>query len=580
MGDDLFKMKYNFIDNKLVFAGRYQDQTLNYMAMELTIDTSANPIQSKIFGAPGTTGNFFIDVAFFGNNYLFSGGASTNGGMIVQTDGQGNTGCAANSINWQNANFTPNTFSTGIYHGGMNFTFTTYNANYINNPITSTLTCYACSDVIMNTNISACQSYFVGGALQVSSGIYYDTLAATGGCDSIIVTNLTISQNPSIANAGSNQNICNNASSINANTATTGTGMWSVISGGGTIVDINDPTTGVNNLSTGNNVLRWTISNGTCTSSFDEVSIFVGTPTSSILNEIGCDSLTINNNTYFASGTYTQTLQNAAGCDSTISINLTIINSSSNTISESVCNTYTLNNQTYLQSGTYTQTLQNTAGCDSLITLNLTINSADTNVITTSTCNEDFILNNQTYNTSGTFTQLIQTTAGCDSTIIIELTIHPAIDTTISVSGITLASNQTNAQYQWWNCISDSIVSGASNFDYTPIINGDYAVIINNNGCADTSACYGIYTVGFNDHKSDLYTLEIMPNPNDGLFSITSNIINAQLEITNLQGAIVYQENLLQVVNNIDLQTIPAGMYFVKLNHSTGSISKKIIIKK
>jgi hypothetical protein len=71
-----------------------------------------------------------------------------------------------------------------------------------------------------------------------------------------------------------------------------------------------------------------------------------------------------------------------------------------------------------------------------------------------------------------------------------------------------------------------------------------------------------------------------MPNPNDGLFSITSNIINAQLEITNLQGAIVYQENLLQAVNSIDLQTIPAGMYFVKLNHSTGSISKKTIIKK
>jgi hypothetical protein len=346
LGDDLFKMKCNFTDNKLVFAGRYQDQTSNYMAMELTIDTAANPIQSKIFGDVGTTGNYFNDVTVFGNNYLFAGGAYTNGGMLVQTDGQGNTGCAANSINWQNAIFTPNTFSTGIYHGGMSFTFTDYNANYITNPITSTLNCYACSDVLMNTNISACQSYFVGGALQFNSGIYYDTLAAAGGCDSIIVTNLTIYQNPTVANAGNNQNICNNAASINANTPTIGTGIWSVISGGGNIVNINDPTTGINNLSTGSNILKWTVSNGSCNSSFDEVTIFVGTPSYSSINENSCDSLTINNNTYYTSGTYTQTLQNAAGCDS-------------------------------------------------LITLNLVINNADSNIITTSTCNEDYILNNQ-----------------------------------------------------------------------------------------------------------------------------------------------------------------------------------------
>jgi hypothetical protein len=580
LGEDIFKMKYNFIDNKLVFAGRNQDQTLNYMAMELTLDTAANPIQSKIFGAIGTNGNFFSDVAFFGNNYLFAGSAYTNGGMLVQTDGQGNTGCAANSINWQNANFTPNTFSTGIYHGGTNFTFTDYNANYISNPITSTQTCYACSDVIVNNIINACQNYFVGGALQNSSGTYYDTLSSAGGCDSIIVTNLTIYQNPSFANAGSNQNICNNAASIAANTATTGTGMWSVISGGGTIVDINDPTTGINNLSLGENILRWTISNGSCTSSFDEVSIFVGTPTSSILNETSCDSLTINNNTYFASGSYSQTVQNAAGCDSIISINLTIINSSGSFISESVCDTYTLNNQTYLQSGTYTQTLQNTAGCDSLITLNLVVNHADTNTITTSTCNEDYVLNNQTYNTSGTYTQLLQTTAGCDSTIIIELTIYPAIDTTIIVSGITLTSNQLNAQYQWWNCTSNSIINNANNVDFTPIINGDYAVIINTNGCADTSACYGIYTVGINDNKSNLSTLEIIPNPNDGLFIINSNLMNVQLEIFNMQGTLVYEENMVQVSNSIDLRMLPAGLYFARINHKKGAISKKLIIKK
>ncbi len=578
--DNINKIKFNPLANNLIMAG-YSVQNNNfYMALQASVDTSGALLQSKIHGEPGSNYNYFFDVVPFGNNILMVGTAYTYGGLLIQTDADGNTGCAPNTYPLITADYINNPFTVGIYNGSMQFTFATYSSNYITNPITSTLNCYACSDIFINNNISACQSYFVGGALQVASGIYYDTLAAAGGCDSIIVTNLTIYQNPTVANAGNNQNICNNAASINANTPTIGTGIWSVISGGGNIVNINDPTTGINNLSTGSNILKWTVSNGSCNSSFDEVTIFVGTPSYSSINENSCDSLTINNNTYYTSGTYTQTLQNAAGCDSTISINLTIKNSSSNIISESACNTFTLNNQTYTQTGTYAQTLQNAAGCDSLITLNLVINNADSNIITTSTCNEDYILNNQTYSATGTYTQLLQTSAGCDSTIIIELVVHPAIDTTIIVSGITLASNEINAQYQWWNCSSNSIVNGASSFNYTPSSNGDYAVIINNNGCADTSACYGIYTVGFNNYTSDLNNLEIIPNPNNGFFNIQSNFLTAQFEITNLQGAIVYQGNLSQTDNSIDLQTMPSGMYFLKLFHTNESTTKKILIKK
>lgn len=576
--DFINKMKYNNFNNSIVLAGRFLNT--NNMALFASFDTAGVPILGKYYGESSSVLNDFSDVTVFGNHYLFAGHAYTAGGLLVQTDAQGNTGCSPNDIILESVTFNTNPYSSGIYHTGINLTFADYNANYINNPITSVRTCYTCSDVITNYSINACQNYFVGGALQSTSGIYYDTLNTSAGCDSIIVTDLTIYQNPTTANAGSDQNSCGNAASINANTATVGLGMWSVISGGGIIVDINDPTTGINNLSLGENILRWTISNGSCTSSFDEVTIFVGAPSSSTLNETSCDSLTINNSTYYTSGSYMQTVQNVAGCDSTISINLIILNSSNYTFSEIACNTYSFNNQSITQSGSYSQTVQNSAGCDSLITLNLTINYADTSLITASTCNEDYIINNQTYSTTGIYTQLIQTTTGCDSTIIIDLIIHPAVDTTISLSGITLASNQTNAQYQWWNCTSNSLINGATNFDFTPINNGDYAVIINSNGCADTSACYGIYTIGIDDISNVANVLEIIPNPNGGSFSIKTNLLNAQLVITNLQGEIIYQDNLNQTINKIDLQTLPSGMYFVRLNTASENISKKIIIKK
>ncbi len=88
-----------------------------------------------------------------------------------------------------------------------------------------------------------------------------------------------------------------------------------------------------------------------------------------------CSSYTLNAQTYSTSGTYIQTLANAnaAGCDSIINLNLTINNANSSTLNITNCGQYTLNNQTYSATGAYTQLTQNVAGCDSTITLNLTI---------------------------------------------------------------------------------------------------------------------------------------------------------------------------------------------------------------
>ena len=88
-----------------------------------------------------------------------------------------------------------------------------------------------------------------------------------------------------------------------------------------------------------------------------------------------CNTYTLNNQSYTTSGTYVQTLANAnaAGCDSIINLNLTINNANSSTLNITNCGPYTLNNQTYSASGAYTQLTQNVAGCDSIINLNLTI---------------------------------------------------------------------------------------------------------------------------------------------------------------------------------------------------------------
>ncbi|MDX2173136.1 MAG: gliding motility-associated C-terminal domain-containing protein [Bacteroidota bacterium] len=100
----------------------------------------------------------------------------------------------------------------------------------------------------------------------------------TVGCPSSISNMLIqVDQAPTIANAGANQTICVTTPTtvLSANTPTIGTGLWSIVLGGGTIVSPSSPTSSVIALPIGTNVLQWTITNGVCAPSISTMSIQV-----------------------------------------------------------------------------------------------------------------------------------------------------------------------------------------------------------------------------------------------------------------------------------------------------------------
>ncbi len=94
--------------------------------------------------------------------------------------------------------------------------------------------------------------------------------------DSTANVTITIDQPPTTANAGPDQSVCGSSATLAANTPSIGTGTWSVVSGSGTFANTHDPTTTVSGLSPGANVLRWTITNGACPASADDVTITSG----------------------------------------------------------------------------------------------------------------------------------------------------------------------------------------------------------------------------------------------------------------------------------------------------------------
>ncbi|MCV6630237.1 MAG: hypothetical protein OIF50_10290, partial [Flavobacteriaceae bacterium] len=83
---------------------------------------------------------------------------------------------------------------------------------------------------------------------------------------------LTVSANPTVSAAGSDIEQCNTTSfTMAANAPTVGTGVWTLVSGTATIANANSNTTSVTVAAGDTTTLRWTISNGNCTASTDDV---------------------------------------------------------------------------------------------------------------------------------------------------------------------------------------------------------------------------------------------------------------------------------------------------------------------
>ncbi|HTH55438.1 MAG TPA: hypothetical protein VL728_05290, partial [Cyclobacteriaceae bacterium] len=117
---------------------------------------------------------------------------------------------------------------------------------------------------------------------------------------------VTVSATPTVAAAGGDQsNVCGTAS-LSGNTPTTGTGSWGFapagnVDGLGNIVTPSSPTSGFNGTPGQSYTLRWTISNGTCTPSTDDV-VIAFDPTGVTPSAAGPDQSNCNNGAFTLAG--------------------------------------------------------------------------------------------------------------------------------------------------------------------------------------------------------------------------------------------------------------------------------------
>jgi hypothetical protein len=542
-----------------------------------------------------------------GNTYT----ASNNTATWVETNA---VGC--DSLVTLNLTITDSNAGTDVQAACDSYTWidgTTYTAS--NNTATWVETNAVGCDSLVTLNLTitnsnagtdvqaACDSYtWIDGTTYTASNntaTWLETNA--GGCDSLVTLNLTITN----SNAGTDvQMACDSYTWIDGTTytASNNTATWLETNAGGcdSLVTLNLTIT---NSNAGTDVQAacdsYTWIDGTTYTASNNTATWLET------NAVGCDSivtldLTINSNagtdvqmacdtytwidgtTYTASNNSATWLEtNAGGCDSLVTLDLTITNSNAGTDVQMACDSYTwIDGTTYTASNNSATWLEtNAGGCDSLVTLNLTITNSNAGTDVQMACDSYTWIDGNTYtfsNNSATWTYT--NSEGCDSVVTLDLTINSFIITASLLNDLTITADQTGDSYQWIDCSNgNQSIQGDTSQLFTATLNGDYAVVVTNGNCSDTSNCITIDNVAIDDIRK-LEGLIIYPNPSyDGIFYIDNHESIIDLVVYDALGRVV-KVNYQEANGQINCMTLAPGKYTVKLVTNVQELIRELII--
>jgi len=362
VGSNMYNTTGNFVDTLVSASGCDSIVTTN-----LTVNPTATFTQNPVICQGDSVvinGNSYTTTGNYNDTLL--GGAANGCDSIVTTNLTVNPTATSNTnatICQGNSIFLGGAFQTTA--GNYNDTIVGGGANGCDSIITTTLTINPSASSNQNPIICQGQPFTLpSGIIVTTTGVFIDTLqnAAANGCDSIVITNLTV--NPAVSFV-QNFNECQGFS------VTVGTNNYTTT---GNFIDTLTATSGCDSIVTTN--------------------LTITTPivTNQAFNECQGFSVTVGTNTYTTSGIYTDVMN---GCDTVITdltINppptLTLIkvddNCGGNTGSITALVTTTNPPVTYnwntgdndsvisnLPVGTYNLTINDASGCVNSDTINV-----------------------------------------------------------------------------------------------------------------------------------------------------------------------------------------------------------------
>jgi len=436
--------------NVIDFNWNFGDGTTSTLANPTHTFTSAGVYDVRLVGIDSTTcaGLLFSDTSSV-RITVFANPVANAGADISICSGESAqlTATGGNTYRWSTNQVTPTINVSPVATSTYSVTVTNANG------------CTAADDVIVEvrSNVSVQRSasicngdsLFVGGNFQTSAGLYFDTLIAANGCDSVVSTNLSVLSDTAITR---NITICEGDSFFAGGDYQTLPGQYFDSLPGSDGCD-----SVIITILVVFPVFETTVNAEICDGdgyfAGGDFQTTSGTYYDTLAAANGCDSiiithLTVNPNfithvdvticsedSFFVgggnqntSGVYYDTLLTIEGCDSVIVTNLTVLPLPVTMLNPEICEgeSYFAGGNFQTATGTYFDTLFDANGCDSIIITNLTVNPNFITHVDVTICSEDsFFVGGGNQNTSGVYYDTLLTIEGCDSVIVTDLTVLP-----------------------------------------------------------------------------------------------------------------------------------------------------------
>jgi hypothetical protein len=152
------------------------------------------------------------------------------------------------------------------------------------------------------------------------------------------------------------------------------------------------------------------------------------------------------------------------------------------------------------------------------------------------------------------------------------------VDNTITQTANNLSSNDASASYQWYNCNTNTAISGATNKIFTPTESGNYAVEVSNGTCLELSNCSAFAVLSTEEFSN--IEVNVFPNPVTSVLKIDNfTEITLKITINDISGKIINTLTSKKEHISINLENELSGIYFVNIASKTKSSTFKIVKK-
>jgi len=181
-------------------------------------------------------------------------------------------------------------------------------------------------------------------------------------------------------------------------------------------------------------------------------------------------------------------------------------------------------------------------------------------------CNEPYVwVDGNTYNSSGYYSFSSTDTNGCETfhqmTISFNYINNTLTEENDTIYGID--NNGDSAIYQWINCDQNIIIPNEITSYLPNPLSGEYSLIISDEGCVDTSACFSYIqnTTSIGNSVTD-FELGFFPNPVEDKIYFKNTPENVL--VFDQFGRKMVEIN--HVNTHIDLSYLTSGLYLIEID--------------